>query len=63
MQPDLFLRVIILILQGICTEATFIYVFYLISGNMYRSDIYLCFLFDFWEKAFVEMDSPRSSHY
>ena len=25
------------------------------SGNMYRSDIYLCFLFDFWEKAFVEM--------
>ena len=33
MQPDLFLRVIILILQGICTEATFIYVFYLIFGK------------------------------
>ena len=33
MQPDLFFRVIILILQGICTEATFIYLFYLIFGK------------------------------
>ena len=33
MQPDLFFRVIILLLQGICTEATFIYLFYLIFGK------------------------------
>ena len=42
MQPGLFLQIIIMILQGICT----------------RSDIYLCFLFDFWGKSVVEMDSP-----
>ena len=33
MQPGLFLQIIIMILQGICTEATFIYVFYLIFGK------------------------------
>ena len=47
MQSDLFISIAVNFLSGLCTEATFIYIFYRLFG----------------EKSFLELDTDGNDYY